>query len=285
MSVQNQTSPHFMFIGVPRAGSTWLHKNLLRHPRIWTPLIKNILVFQRPLNFQINRLRTLRHFLLGRYVPKNKDDKKWLLRYFLTPTPSIKWYASLFTPKTGQIAGDITDDYLVLTDAEVKKIHDNFPHLKIIVMLRDPVERAWSHASHYFVNNKEISFSDVPTEKLAQRSLAPWLVERSRYLGLINIWQKYFPPEQIFIGFFEEINESPQAVLQRLCAFLGIEYNDSIFGALAEEKINRAAEADMPHYVRKALSEKLLPDLKILSGVFPQYAGEWLRKAEQALKQ
>ncbi|MBI1326501.1 MAG: hypothetical protein GC136_02555 [Alphaproteobacteria bacterium] len=285
MNNRMRQGPDFMFIGAPRAGSTWLHRNLQKHPHIWTPIIKNILVFQRPLNFQINRLRTLRHFLLGRIKPQNKNEWRWLAKYFLTPHATIEWYKGLFEHDETQRAGDITDDYLVLDEAEVKKIHAHLPDLKIIVTLRDPVDRAWSHASHYFVNNKGHDFDDVPVERLVARSMEPWLIERSRYLGLIDIWQKHFPPEQIFIAFFEEINQNPQKVLERLCAFLAIPYDSAVFGDLAEKKINKAAEQEMPLYLRKELSARLLPDLEILAGIFPEYAGQWLAKARKTLEQ
>lgn len=51
----------------------------------------------------------------------------------------------------------------------------------------------------------------------------------SRFLKNLHRWEKYYPPEQIFIGFQEQIRDTPEQLLKDVCLFLGLMHLMSIF--------------------------------------------------------
>ena len=55
-----------------------------------------------------------------------------------------EWYLSLFAGRVG-ISGDITPTYGLLSEADVDSMKSVIPNVKIIFLLRDPIDRAWSH--------------------------------------------------------------------------------------------------------------------------------------------
>lgn len=101
----------FMGIGAQKAGTTWLHANLARHPRIG--------------------------------FPGGKEVHYWNARRAVLPE---QWYRDLFATGDGRVNGDITPAYSTLEPEVVARIGALFPDLRILFLLRDPIERAWSAA-------------------------------------------------------------------------------------------------------------------------------------------
>ena len=92
-----QSAPHFFFIGAPRAGSTWLYKNLQQHPAVWVPPCKNISYFHP--RFQIFRYQRFQKFGMELLANGDPSVRRWYRRFFLRPIVSDRWYVSLFPIK------------------------------------------------------------------------------------------------------------------------------------------------------------------------------------------
>ena len=103
--------PDFIGIGAQKSGTSWLFKNLRKHPQLYFPETKEI------------------HFF------------DW---YFYK---GLNWYCKHFKDADiSQYKGEITPCYSILSEEKIKFIHQINPKLKIILLLRNPIERAWSHA-------------------------------------------------------------------------------------------------------------------------------------------
>ena len=154
--------PNFLCIGAQRTGTTWLYKNLKNHPEVWMPLVKEIHYFDEKENynslppldrFNYNYRRYKRRwFLINASLKKksgqfNPDFKKfpWYAKYLLN-FRNDTWYASLFERGAGKTLGEITPEYAILSPESVADIHRLMPDAKIIFIMRDPMQRAWSHA-------------------------------------------------------------------------------------------------------------------------------------------
>ena len=73
----------------------------------------------------------------------SRHDFAWDYNYFLKKR-DIEWYKRLFRPALGKIAGEITPGYSFLDKNGVQTIYRNFPDVKIILLLRNPIQRDWS---------------------------------------------------------------------------------------------------------------------------------------------
>ncbi len=137
--------PDFLCIGAHKAGTTWLYQQLDSHPDFWMPPVKELHYFD-----QLSRVQRAAH-------PRCKDerDRRFLERLkSLSAEPDIDLenYGRLFEPKGSLFSGDISPNYSTLSNEVIREIVGYFPNLKVIFLVRDPVERVWSHLSmevHY----------------------------------------------------------------------------------------------------------------------------------------
>lgn len=101
--------PHFYCIGAQKAGTTWLRENLRKNP-----------------NFYFGHFNEI-HFYTHYY------QFGW------------DWYFNIFSGcKENQKTGDITPNYCLLKEETIKLIYEKIPNLKIIYILREPIDRAFS---------------------------------------------------------------------------------------------------------------------------------------------
>ena len=105
------------------------------------------------------------------------------------------------------------------------------PRAKLIVVLRDPVERAYSNHLH------EIAKGHIPAGPFREAAARnPDYVDQSRYATHLTRWRAHFPAEQILVLIQEEMLDDPAAALRNLCAFLQLD--PSGLGTGLEERRN-----------------------------------------------
>ena len=134
--------PDFLVIGAQRAGTTWLHRVLRQHPALWLPPVKELHYF--------DRLETKRTILDPKErrrvgVKRLLSLDPWLVSYWFRAR-SDEWYARLFraAKANGLVAGEITPAYATLDETVLRRIKRMNDTIKLIFVMRDPVERAWS---------------------------------------------------------------------------------------------------------------------------------------------
>ena len=113
----------FIVIGAAKAGTTWLADNLRNHPQIFLPEKKELIYFNKTMQF-------------GRDIRNYRYEKP------------VSWYHAFFeNARPDQIKGEISPHYLTSTEA-IKKIYQYNPDIKLLITLRNPVEVVYS--SYYF---------------------------------------------------------------------------------------------------------------------------------------
>ena len=128
--VDLQHYPDFFIIGPQRTGSTWLHRNLLKHPEVFISDPKEIYYFSSV------------------EYPEHHPDH-------LPPmSPDITWYLKFFEPREGEpaarVRGEATASYAAAVSNSV--IDDMLvlnPNMKVLMLVRHPAERGWSHLKKY----------------------------------------------------------------------------------------------------------------------------------------
>jgi hypothetical protein len=290
--------PDFLGIGAQKAGTQWLARNLSRHPEIWMPPLKELHYFDE-------RIKEPRFgALLARLAGKSHtaewydrfwwDQLKWNLQQrrenfelekilwdlrFFVRSPSDRWYASLFKRARGRVAGEITPAYSVLGEGAIAHVHALMPEAKLVFMMRNPIERIYSSAVMYL--DLEGQDPQTATEEQFSRLFDEKGDERTRYLQSLESWRKYYPDERIFVGFLEDVNFHPAALLRRLYAFLDV---DASFAQKAiRRKVHARSGAQMPARLAARAAKTYHEELRGLDARFNGYASFWLYAAEELL--
>ena len=238
--------PHFLGLGAQKAASTWLYEMLKQHPQIWMPPIKELHFFDIPgeaSHFSNVVFRRKGYRKSWNRLKHTSKRNTLFLRFFFLPR-TLKNYKLLFSPSKGQTCGEITSGYANLPLEKIKYIRQHLPDVKLIYILRNPIHRDWSSIS-MLMTQKGWTIKSIPT-KILQKKLKKRL-SHSHYVLNIQNWEKHFPKEQIFISFFEEIEQAPIRFLERLFEFLELDKIDmQAFQKLATKKVNSHSLQNIP---------------------------------------
>jgi hypothetical protein len=194
--------PTFICIGVPRAGTTWLHELLAEHPAVFVPSRRKELFF-----FDLHYHRGLNWY--RKFFPADSDT---------TPYRAI---------------GEITPFYLYGPDCPERIAQ--LPVGKLILMLRNPVQRAWSYYAHMTRNG---AFWGTFEEFLAHPKFS--VVEHGYYGKYLQRYLRCFRPEQILVLVFEHVMADKPRTKQSIADFLGIASTEFPDGA-GERIVNASA--------------------------------------------
>src|SRR2546421_8253693 len=137
--LRGDARPDFMCVGAQKSGTSWLYQQLCSHPDFWMPPIKELHYFD-----------LLSRTKMADPQPRDERDACFFEKIKdlrARPHIDLENYARLFESKGQLLSGDMTPAYSMLNDEIVDPIIDYFPNLKVIFLVRDPVERAWSQLS------------------------------------------------------------------------------------------------------------------------------------------
>nr|WP_197526800.1 sulfotransferase [Pirellulimonas nuda] len=129
------------------------------------------------------------------------------------------WYRGLFDDaRPGDLRGESSTHYTKLPTypATVERMHAAFPRLKLIYVMRHPVDRLVSQYMHeWSVRNVNLSIDDAI-------DAFPGLIDYGRYARQLAPYLEAFGPCQVLPVFFERLKVTPQGELERITDFLGL---------------------------------------------------------------
>ncbi|MEW5726709.1 MAG: sulfotransferase [Pseudomonadota bacterium] len=179
-------TPSFMLVGAQKAGTTWLFECLNEHPEVFVPELKEVHFFCPP-----DRCRHSRQ------------------------ANGMEWYLGLFPDDARYKAvGEMTTDYMYYGGAD--DIHRLNPDMKIVFMLRHPVDRAYSAYWMKRRHSLEVDSFESSLDENAQ------LFERGCYHRQIMPFVEKFGAANVRVYIYEELTENPAAFFADLCGFLGV---------------------------------------------------------------
>lgn len=174
--------PNFLYVGPDKAGSSWLHETLIKHPDVYLTPAKDLYFFDR-------------------YYDRG-----------------VEWYAAQFRDARGQeVVGEVCQDYLFHPEAANRIRATLGPAVKVMVSLRDPVERAWSS---YLYARKHGMWPDTFAEALQTR---PELLDHGRYGTGLARFLEHYPREMVHVAMFDDLSRDPQGFLDAVTDFLGVD--------------------------------------------------------------
>ena len=274
--------PTFLGIGAQKAGSTWLYRALELHPDVWLPPVKELHFFDEKIRFQRGWFETLR----GEDGPGRRwrrqihterrrrrrhrelDDaerqrRDWTSRYFFD-TPTIEWYESLF-PAEVKTRGEITPEYAVIDEDAIGSAVERFPDLRVVYLIRNPIEREWSAAMMAIRGG-----SRRPEDVLKQPR------RHVRYLDNIDRWTAALQPGHFYLGFTDDLTSCPLPLLRDIANFLGA---DPDACRLPAGRPNSSGAESMPGEFAAALAAELMAEIDGLAGRFGGPAQIWSGRA------
>lgn len=247
----------FICVGAQKAGTSTLHDILQQHPAINFPKRKET------------------HFF--------RDDEKY--------NAGVKNYFDLFEDKPGaEYYGEIDPEYLYFEHC-AQRIKETFGDLKILAILRNPVDRAYSH---YLMTKsrglEDLSFNEaIQSEKDRLASHFDHInysyLARGRYSAQLERFEDIFGKENVKTFLFDDFISDPEAIVAQIFEFVGMEP----FGFDYKVKSNVASEAKSekvrdfvykPNKIKKWVG-KLIPSKKLKSDIMSAIAA---RNKKEALK-
>jgi len=194
-----KANPNFIVIGGQKCATTWLFKLMVQHPQIYIPKCKEVNFYNKTFNY-------------GK---------------------GIEWYRNQYVGYGGERAiGECTPNYLWttsdpedLTESNRTEnipalVQQDYPNMRLIAVLREPVDRAISAFYHhlrarYFPPNTHIL--DVCTKR--------GILSMGYYDTDLRNWFRYFPRNQFLILFYDDVKKNPFQVIKQIFRFLEVDTN------------------------------------------------------------
>lgn len=205
--------PDFLIAGAPKAGSTALHAALVQHPQLF-----------------LSSPKEPKYFLTDGCPPSPDTQRgpgdahsaqEWIWRR--------DRYERLFDPApAGTLRGESTPFYLWDTAAHAR-IAATIPDVRLIVVIRDPVDRAYSNWTHLWADGLEPESDFLTACNLEEDRAAAGYAPFWRYLGLGRYGEQlaslfeHVGREQVYVVRYRELIDAPAQTLDGIATFLGVD--------------------------------------------------------------
>jgi len=183
----------FIGIGAYKSGTTWLVQCLREHPNICVPRIKEVDFFSK------------------KYI-----DGKYSFSHF---DKGLKWYQEQFSEcdAGANCWGEFSNSYLYDKDVP-KRVKKAFPNIKLLLCLRNPVDRTYSGYLWDKLNFKREKFEGFNINDIKKGDY----INQSLYGKYIGNYLKVFKKEDIHVVLYDDIKNNPKEVIEKTYSFLGL---------------------------------------------------------------
>lgn len=177
--------PQFIIIGAMKSGTTTLYRYLDLHPAV-----------------EMSRDKETDFFLTDKNRARGLD-----------------WYAAQFTSEA-RVRGEASPNYTKRRDfpGVPERISAVLPDARLIYVVRDPVDRAVSQYRHSYI----LGDLDGDLNGFAGSHEYEHILDASRYAAQLDAYRALFPDDAILVLDFDELVRAPQAVMDRICAHIGV---------------------------------------------------------------
>jgi hypothetical protein len=230
---------NFLGIGAQKAGTTWLYVNLRKHPALGFPAGKEV------------------HFWDGNHAR------------------GIGWYQSLFPDDGERRLGEMTPAYAILSPQRIAECHHFFPALRLIYIIRNPIDRAWSAAK------MALGYAQMTVEEASDQ----WFLDhfhslasrtRSDHEACLRNWRGAYPKDSLLVLRFEDLAREPEQFLARCCRHLQI----ADFHEAGEEPllthVHKGEPVPLPASLRPTLHQLYAEKILSLGRYLDEDFSSWL---------
>ncbi len=234
--------PNFILAGAMKSGTTSLYNYLKEHPQIYMP-----------------RIKEPKFFISSTLLKKEKLNNKLLKRNATLNIHKLDDYKSLYSNVNNEIAiGETSPQYLFTYETTIPLIKKYLGDIKRILILRNPINRAYSaykhnrrynlHAPHL---NEKLNFIDalkIEDARIKTRNFPIMYFYKSMglYYDQVKSYKDNF--SQVFVCKFEDLETDPLSLMKKIYSFLEVDHN---FMPNVEIKYNIAQSKNL-NFIQKA---------------------------------
>lgn len=227
-------------IGAQKAGTTWLYQQLRQHPRVRFPAGKEV------------------HF--------------WDREY---PSASGEAYRALFSDDPGQVECDMTPAYSTLAEDVVRQCRAVAPEARVVFVLRNPIERAWSSAL-MALERSEMTIDEASDQWFLDHFFSRGSRLRGDYARTLDIWRRQFGHQHVLVLPYAGLQEDPVAFLRQCAEFVGLDWIPAWDPRILGKPVFSGSGAPLPPHLRERLRELYAPLIAQLEGQIPWDPRCWL---------
>jgi hypothetical protein len=278
MDTVNTPHPNFLVAGAAKCGTTSLYHYLKQHPDVYMSPIKETNHFSqdiRPENFsdEYKIYEKSKRLNIEEFVKSDMTGDQWgayVLNY--------DHYIQLFRFANGKKAiGEISNSYLYSSVAAAN-IKAKYPDIKIVAILRQPAERAYSHYLANLRDGRTTLPFRAEVEKDDAKEKHGWSISHLYYeLGLyadqIERFQQLFPASQLKVYLFDDLKSNNRALVKDLFRYLNLKEDVAIN---YDEKHNEARLPKNPGLI------KFITQLGIKRRIFRALPKSWQQNVKNS---
>ncbi len=281
--------PDFICIGMGSSGTGWLWDQLRFHPEFWMPPIKEFgYLLPRGASKSDSKLQKFtgklgsnKYSSWSNRRPDDTRDKQFLDEVAASSAEpiSIERYVSFFRFKENALSGEITPGYARLQGETIAALARHIPRAKIILLVRDPLERAWSRVSKRFrkglVGRDVVEDRDAFLGFIESRSMGEsWFPTK-----IASCWKQHAPNLDFRAFLFDDIAREPDEVRRQILLYLGADAGKSSRDLTAGHNRKAGREKVEPsESVRGALLDYFGDELLACADFFGGAAREWPKR-------
>lgn len=174
---------------------------------------------------------------------------------------TLKFFRNIIYPKM-RVEG--TANYAAMSKDLIENIVKLNPNMKAVVMVRNPVKRAWAHAKKDLLNESLINESRRELKNVTNLEIESFIKSSYQlsccsYSTIINNWSSILKPNNLFIGFFDDISIKPESFLLDVFNFLGVSKDSKYISDKYRQKIAKTdSETDnraLPDHFENILND------------------------------
>jgi hypothetical protein len=229
----------FIGIGAQKAGTSWLHAQLARHPQVRFP--------KKELHF-------------------------WNREYPAHPATD---YLAHFTANPDLVEGDITPAYALLDEPTVRELVQTCPDVRVLFILRNPIERAWSSAL-MALQRAEMELDEASDAWFLDHFHSRGSLGRGDYARTLRVWRDSMPSGQLRVLDYRQIARDPQALLREVADFVGLPMWEGWTPTTLSARIFAGPSIPLPERLRELLERLYASRIEALRGQIDWDPMEWL---------
>jgi len=256
--------PDFFILGPQRTGTTWLYHNLRGHPSVFLPDCKETYYFSTLGNPSHPHFRYphLEDYLAAFREPLRRRIKKHY--------DCLCKHGRLYLPFR---KGDATASHATIAPEIIEQLVAIHPGVRGIIMLRDPIERIWSHA------RKEL-LRKTPDGMVSDKDYLRFFArggqrKNSDYRSIISNWEARLQPGHLFLGDYRLIASDPETFWKQVCHFLQIDPLNICRTPHFHGRINPAPSSPIPKHLRQHLEKELAEEIAFFPEALRRAATEF----------
>ncbi len=254
LHIKQSNLPTFICIGGQRCGSTWLHKVIQEHP--------DIVMSPKEYSFFNLKLRT----------------------------EGFEPYYACFEKNSAQdiakARGDVTPTYSAMFPYEIELVSNLLPDLKIIYIIRNPVDRLISSITrgwtYSYVDKAAFKKTNIfALLRYVDTSLSYRLTD---YSSAYKNWNRFFDADQILVRKYDDLTSNPKMLINDVLRFIDVGGRDVVLAEVLELKPNKSKNKEKIHPMLEwYLAVKWLPKIKDLQSEITELDfSNWIESLEKS---